>query len=92
MFRCGCASTGAPGGWTGPRPAHPHLDEDPGTAFEVVTPIGRGWTWTRRRAVRADGSPILGGRTVTIDGIAMIDDNDGAGLASRRGRARCWRR
>ena len=32
------------------------LDEDPATAFEVVTPVGRGWTWTRKLAIRARGT------------------------------------
>jgi hypothetical protein len=37
------------------------LEEDPATAFEVVTPVGRGWTWTRKLAVRAYGSAHVGG-------------------------------
>lgn len=53
------------------------LDEDPATAFEVVTPIGRGWTWTRKQAIRATGTAVVRGRSIPIDGVAMIDDNDG---------------
>ena len=53
------------------------LDEDPRTAFEVVTPVGRGWTWTRKLAVRAYGSAVLGGLEVPIDGVALIDENAG---------------
>ncbi len=53
------------------------LDEDPATAFEVVTPVGRGWTWTRKLAVPARGTAQVGGVEVPIDGIALIDENDG---------------
>lgn len=54
------------------------LDEDPTTAFEVVTPVGRrGWTWTRKLAVRARGHAVIGGDEVEIDGLALIDENDG---------------
>ena len=52
-------------------------DEDPATAFEVVTPVGRAWTWTRKQAVRAHGTAVLAGRPVPVDGVALIDDNDG---------------
>lgn len=31
------------------------LSDDPSTALEVVTPVGRGWTWTRLKATRASG-------------------------------------
>lgn len=53
------------------------LHEDPETAFEVVTPVGRGWTWTRKLAVRAVGSAFVDGIEVPIDGLAMIDENAG---------------
>lgn len=51
--------------------------EDPGTAFEVVTPVRRGWTWTRKQAVRASGTAVVGGRELAVDGVALIDDNAG---------------
>ncbi|CAA9295206.1 MAG: hypothetical protein AVDCRST_MAG61-645 [uncultured Friedmanniella sp.] len=58
-----------------------HLDlvlaEDDATAFEVVTPVGRSWTWTRKQAVRALGTAVLDGRRLPVDGVALIDDNDG---------------
>ena len=53
------------------------LEEDPATGFEVVTPVGRSWTWTRKQAVRAHGTAVLGGRRVPVDGVALVDDNDG---------------
>ena len=53
------------------------LDEDPATAFEVVTPVGRGWTWTRKLTIRARGTARLNGVELPIDGMAMIDENDG---------------
>ncbi len=53
------------------------LDEDDRTAFEVVTPVGRSWTWTRKQAIRAYGSAVVGGQRIPVDGVAMIDDNDG---------------
>ncbi len=53
------------------------LEEDPATAFEVVTPVGRGWTWTRKQAVRAYGTATLDGQLLPIEGVALIDDNDG---------------
>ena len=53
------------------------LEEDPVTPFDVVTPVGRGWTWTRKLAVRAFGVAHVGGAEVPIDGVALIDENDG---------------
>ena len=53
------------------------LDEDPTAAFEVVTPVGRGWTWTRKLAIRAHGTARANGVVLPIDGVAMIDENDG---------------
>jgi hypothetical protein len=53
------------------------LDEDPRTAFEVVTPVGRGWTWTRKLAIRASGSAVVDGVRLPVDGVALIDENDG---------------
>jgi hypothetical protein len=53
------------------------LDEDPKTAFEVVTPTGRAWTWVRKLAVRAHGIAHVGGSEVPIDGMAVIEETDG---------------
>ena len=53
------------------------LEEDPSTAFEVVTPVGRAWTWTRKQSVRAHGTAVVEGRELAVDGVALIDDNDG---------------
>ena len=53
------------------------LEESAGSAFEVVTPIGRAWTWTRKAVARAYGTVTIGGREIAVDGMAMIDDNDG---------------
>ena len=53
------------------------LDEDPRTAIEVVTPVGRSWTWTRKLAVRAYGAALIGGVHLPIDGMALVDENDG---------------
>lgn len=53
------------------------LEEGPVTAFEVVTPVGRSWTWTREQAVRAHGTAVLRGRHVPVDGVALVDDDDG---------------
>ncbi|WP_147264156.1 DUF2804 family protein [Desertihabitans brevis] len=53
------------------------LEEDPRTAVEVVTPVGRAWTWTRKQVVRGHGSIRLDGRRLAVDGVALIDDNAG---------------
>lgn len=53
------------------------LAEGPGAAFEVVTPIGRGYTWTRKQAVRAQGRLTVAGEQIGVDAVASIDDNDG---------------
>ena len=53
------------------------LDEDPSTAFEVVTPVGRAWTWTRKQLVPARGTFRLDGREHRLEGHALVDDNDG---------------
>jgi hypothetical protein len=53
------------------------LHEDPGTAFEVVTPVGRAWTWTRKQLVGARGTFSTGQERHTLEGVALIDDNDG---------------
>ena len=53
------------------------LDFTPASAFEVVTPVGRAWTWTHKQMGRAKGSVTVDGRQVDIDGAAFLDDNDG---------------
>jgi Protein of unknown function (DUF2804) len=53
------------------------LEVTPASAFEVVTPLGRAWTWTRKQAASARGTALLGGRRLSIDGQAMVEDNDG---------------
>lgn len=53
------------------------LAEDPATAFEVLTPVGRAWTWTRKQLVPARGSFRLDGREQVLEGVALVDDNDG---------------
>lgn len=56
------------------------LDEDAG--FEVATPDGRAYTWTRKQLTPARGTVRFGGEQHPIDGLAFIDDN--AGYHSRR--------
>ena len=46
-------------------------------AIEVVTPVGAGWTWTRKVAARATGQVHLNGIRHDIDAAALIDDNGG---------------
>lgn len=70
------AELDAPGGATGPVRASLVL----GTSepIEVVSPSGRGWAWTRKRA----GVPITGtieaaGRRWTVDGLGVDDESAG---------------
>lgn len=42
------------------------VSEDPGSAFEVVTPVGRAWTWTRKPSIRAFGTARVGERTIDV--------------------------
>jgi hypothetical protein len=51
------------------------LDENDG--FEVVTPDGRAYTWTRKQIVRAHGQVRIGARTLPVKATALIDDNAG---------------
>lgn len=51
------------------------LEEDEG--FEVVTPVGGAYTWTRKQFIPARGTARVGGREHRIDALAFIDDNDG---------------
>ena len=52
------------------------LDERDG--FEVVTPVGRAYTWTRKQGnVRAHGQIRIAGRRLPVEAVALIDDNAG---------------
>lgn len=52
------------------------LDERDG--FEVVTPVGRAYTWTRKQgSVRAHGQIQIGERRLPVEAVALIDDNAG---------------
>jgi hypothetical protein len=52
------------------------LDEEPG--FEVVTPYGRGYAWTRKQGgIAARGHVRVGERAFELDGRAVIDDSAG---------------
>ena len=53
------------------------LEPAAASAFEVVTPVSRAWTWTRKRADTARGTATVDVRLVHIDGLAMLEDNDG---------------
>ena len=53
------------------------LDATPASAIEVVTPLGRAWTWTRKQSASARGTALIGGRRLPIVGQAMLEDNDG---------------
>jgi hypothetical protein len=53
------------------------LEPTSASAFEVVTPVGRAWTWTRKQEGRARGTATIEGREVPVDGVAMLEDNDG---------------
>ena len=51
------------------------LEEDEG--FEVVSPQGRAYTWTRKELIPARGTARINGEEVRVEGLAFIDDNDG---------------
>ncbi len=52
------------------------LEED--ESFEVVTPSGRGYTWTRKQCgVPARGMVRIGHLELQVDAVALIDDNAG---------------
>ena len=53
------------------------LEPTSASAFEVVTPAGRAWTWTRKQAGTARGTAVVNGRQVHVDGLALLEDNDG---------------
>lgn len=57
-----------------------HIDvtlDETGQGLEVLTPLGRAYTWTRKQIVRAHGTARLGGVTLPIEAVALIDDNAG---------------
>lgn len=47
------------------------------STMEVVTPVGRAWTWTRKSLVHATGEVIADGRRYDIDTYGMVEDNGG---------------
>lgn len=47
------------------------------SAVEVVTPVGRNWTWTRKIAARATGHLRIGAREHALDAPALMEDNGG---------------
>ena len=52
------------------------LEED--GSFEVITPDGAAYTWTRKQCpVRARGTVRLGGVERRVEAVALIDDNAG---------------
>lgn len=51
------------------------LLEDEG--FEVATPYGRAYTWTRKQLIPARGTVRFNGRTREVEARAFIDDNAG---------------
>ena len=51
------------------------IDENPG--FEVVTPVGRAYTWTRKQIVQAHGSVQVSSSRLPVEAVALIDDNAG---------------
>lgn len=56
------------------------MDENDG--FEVVTPAGKAYTWTRKQLIPARGVATFGDQTRNVEGLAFIDDN--AGYHARR--------
>jgi hypothetical protein len=56
------------------------LDEDGG--YEVITPEGRAYTWTRKQLIPARGTARFDGQQRQVEGLAFIDDN--AGYHARR--------
>jgi hypothetical protein len=54
------------------------LDDAGAQEVEVVTPDGRGYAWTRKRApVAARGTVRVDGETRAVEGAALIDDSAG---------------
>lgn len=54
------------------------LDDAGAQDVEVVTPDGRGYAWTRKRApVRARGTVRMDGQSRGVDALALIDDSAG---------------
>lgn len=52
------------------------LEENDG--FEVITPDGRAYTWTRKQGgIRAHGLVRLGGAERRVEALALVDDNAG---------------
>lgn len=52
------------------------LEENEG--FEVVTPVGRAYTWTRKQCgISAHGTVRVGETVLPVDAVALIDDNAG---------------
>jgi hypothetical protein len=51
------------------------LEEDNG--FEVVTPYGQGYIWTRKQLIPARGTVRIGGEVRQVNATAFIDDNAG---------------
>ncbi len=51
------------------------LEENDG--FEVATPYGDAYTWTRKQLIPARGTVTFSGRTRQVDATAFIDDNAG---------------
>jgi hypothetical protein len=45
--------------------------------FEVVTPVGSAYTWTRKQLLPTTGTVRLGNQTHTLNGTMLIDDNAG---------------
>ena len=53
------------------------LPSEPASAFEVITPVDRAWTWTRKTATRARGHVRIGSRHLEVDAPALVEDNGG---------------
>jgi hypothetical protein len=53
------------------------LDFTENSGFEVVTPVGHAYTWTRKQLLPTTGTVRLGGKTHTLNGTMLIDDNAG---------------
>ncbi len=52
------------------------LEVTPG--FEVTTPAGKSWMWTRKQlGIKATGTLRIGGRVVEVDSFGMVDDSAG---------------
>ena len=60
------------------RRARAALEIEPaGDAVEVVSPHGDSYIWTRKQGARARGTVEIDGRTIDVDGPALIDDSAG---------------